>query len=76
METRRKKQTQRQKNLFTSGGSVIVVTNNSFNDSKLFRAYLKGGYPYHLCVTKSAAVADFVYTSESNEGCEKHSTQR
>ena len=25
---------------------------------------------------KSAAVADFVYTSESNESCEKHSTQR
>ena len=22
------------------------------------------------------AVADFVYTSESNESCEKHSTQR
>ena len=38
METRRKKQTQRQrqKNLFTmtSGGFVIVVTNNSFIDSK------------------------------------------
>ena len=46
---------------------------------------LKGGY----CVdcfsqlsfvsevyTKSAAVADFVYTSESNESCEKQSTQR
>ena len=44
---------------------------------------------YHLCVecfsqlsfdsevyTKSAAVAYFVYTSESNESCEKHSTQR
>ena len=26
--------------------------------------------------TKSAAVVDFVYTSESNESCEKHSTQR
>jgi hypothetical protein len=26
--------------------------------------------------TKSAAVADFVYTSESNESCEKHSTER
>ena len=43
-ETRRIKQTQRQKNLFTmiSGGLVIVVTNNSFNDSKIafFRAYL------------------------------------
>ena len=44
---------------------------------------------YHLCVecfsqlsfdsevyTKSAAVADFEYTSESNESCEKHSMQR
>ena len=44
---------------------------------------------HHLCIecfsqlsfdlevyTKSAAVADFVYTSESNESCEKHSTQR
>ena len=40
---------------------------------------------YHLCVeyfsqlsfdsevyTKSATAADFVYTSESNESCEKH----
>ena len=26
--------------------------------------------------TKSAAVSDFVYSSESNESCEKHSTQR
>ena len=36
METGRKKQTQRQKNLFamTSGGFVIVVRNNSFIDSK------------------------------------------
>ena len=44
---------------------------------------------YHLCVeyfsqlsfdsemyTKSAAVTDFVYTSESNESWEKHSMQR
>ena len=36
METKRKKQTQRQKNLtnMTSGGFVMVVTNNSLNDSK------------------------------------------
>ena len=36
METRRKKQTQRQKDLFTmtSGGFVIVVRNNSFIDNK------------------------------------------
>ena len=35
METGRKKQTKRQKNLFTmtSGGFVIVVTNNSLNDT-------------------------------------------
>ena len=26
--------------------------------------------------TKSATAANFVYTSESNESCEKHSTQR
>ena len=44
---------------------------------------------YHLCdecfsqlsfdseiYTKSEAVADFVYTFESNESCEKHSMQR
>ena len=44
---------------------------------------------YHLCVecfsqlsfdsevyTKSATAADFVYTSKSNESCEKHSMQR
>ena len=44
---------------------------------------------YHLCIecfsqlsfdleayTKSATAADFVYASESNESCEKHSTQR
>ena len=36
METQRKKQTQRQKNVFTmiSGGFVIAVRNNSFIDSK------------------------------------------
>ena len=44
---------------------------------------------YHLCFecfsqlsfdsevyTKSAAVTEFVYTSESNESCEKYSKQR
>ena len=36
MKTKRMKQEQRQKNLFTmtSGGFVIVVRNNSFVDSK------------------------------------------
>ena len=55
---------------------------------KKFEFY-KGSLSYHLCVecfsqlpfdsevyTKLAAVVDFVYTSESNESCEKHSTQR
>ena len=49
----------------------------------------KGRLFYHLFVkcfsqlsfdsevyTKSATAADFVHTSESNESCEKHSTQR
>ena len=43
METQRKKQTYRQKNLFTmiSGGFMIPVRNNSLNDSiAFFRAYL------------------------------------
>ena len=36
MKTYRKKQTQRQKNIFTmaSGGFVIAVRNNTFVDSK------------------------------------------
>ena len=55
----------------------------------VFLNLAKGRLSYHLCVecfsqlsfdsevyTKLAAVADFVYTSESNESCEKHSTQR
>ena len=60
------------------------------NDVFLWKhAYTKGRLSYHLCVecfsqlsfvsevyTKSAVVADFVYTSESNESCEKHSTKR
>ena len=44
METRRKKQMQKQKTLFTmtSGGFMIVVGNNSFIDSKChsFEPYL------------------------------------
>ena len=51
--------------------------------------FAKGRLSYHLCVecfsqlsfdsevyTKSATAADFVYTSESNESCEKDSMQR
>ena len=51
--------------------------------------YTKGMLSYHLCVecfsqlsfdsevyTKSATAADFVYISESNESCEKYSTER
>ena len=58
--------------------------------TKLIHTYpLKVSSSYHLCVecfsqlsfdsevyTKLAAVADFVYTSELNESCEKHATQR
>ena len=41
----------------------------------------KGRLSYHLFsfdseVYTKSATADFVYTSESNESCEKHSTQR
>ena len=49
----------------------------------------KGWLSYHLCIecfsqlsfdsevyTKSATAADFVYISESNESCEKHSMQQ
>ena len=57
---------------------------------KLFLFWVtKGRLSYHLCVecfsqlsfdsevyTKSATATDFVYTSESNESCEKHSTER
>ena len=51
--------------------------------------FIKASSFYHLSVecfsrlsfdsevyTKSTTAADFVYTSESNESCEKHSTQR
>ena len=58
--------------------------------TQIFAFVLKEGYPtYHLCVqcfsqlsfdsemyTKSATADDFVYISETNESCEKHSTQR
>ena len=60
-----------------------------FIHQKLKEILIKGRLSYHLCVqcfsqvsfdsevyTKSAAVADFVYTSESNESCEKHLTLR
>ena len=54
-----------------------------------FQKIPKANSSYHLCFecfsqlsfdsevyTKSAPAADFVYSSESNESCEKHSTQR
>ena len=65
---------------------IKCVIKNIFNGSDLM-AVTKVSSSYHLCVecfsqlsfdsevyTKSAA--DFVYTSESNESCEKHSMQR
>jgi len=54
--------------------------------SRNFFEYQKGGYPIifasnvfhnsHLIQKCVYTAADFVYTSESNERCEKHSTQR
>ena len=61
----------------------MIGSTDSFTNS-----VTKVSSSYHLCVecfsqlsfdsemTKSAAVADFVYTSESNESCVKHLTQR
>ena len=59
------------------------------NRNKPWPKYTKGRLSYHLCVecfsqlsfdsevyTKSATAADFVYTSELNESCEKHLTER
>ena len=59
------------------------------NRKLLKKLNLKGGYPIIFAsfvfsqlsfdsemYIKSSAVADFVYTSESNESCEKCSTQR
>ena len=55
----------------------------------LIQPLSKASSSYHLCVkyfsqlsydsemyTKSATASDFVYISESNESCEKYSTQR
>ena len=67
--------------------NTILICTITFDERKIIS--IKVTSSYHLCVecfsqlsfdsemyTKSAAVADFVYTSESNERCEKHSTQR
>jgi hypothetical protein len=53
------------------GGYPIIFESNVFHKSRLIQKCIQNqqGIP-------SAAVADFVYTSESNESCEKHSTQR
>ena len=63
-------------------------TGKSFSEA-LFLVSTKMTSSYHLCVkcfsqlsfdsevyTKSATAADFVYTFESNESCEKHSTEK
>ena len=67
----------------------LWLSDNIKNFSVLSPMHIKVSSSYHLCVkcfsqlsfdsevyTKSAAVSDFVYTSESTESCEKHSTQR
>ena len=66
----------------------IIVKRYFLQKMFSIKDFVKGRLSYHLCIecfsqlsfdsevyTKSAAVADFVYTSESNESCEKHSTQ-
>ena len=71
------------------GAELMQICTPQHHVVSLFHFIVKGRLSYHLCVecfsqlsfdsevyTKSAAVADFVYTSESNESCEKHSTQR
>ena len=68
---------------------VARRTKNSFISQENIDLKSKVTSSYHLCVecfsqlsfdsevyTKSATAADFVYISESNENCEKHSTQR
>ena len=75
--------------MFIMIGSENLKTKLTTPAPKLKKTLDKGRLSYHLCVkyfsqlsfdsevyTKLAAVADFVYTSESNESCEKHSTQR
>ena len=69
-------------NFHTSGAAQGGAHRADLGDTKVTSSY-------HLCVecfsqlsfdsevyTKSATAADFVYTSESNESCEKHSTER
>ena len=64
-----------------------IVTGCYFLNRTLFINKVR--LSHHLCVecfsqlsfdlemyTKSAAASDFVYISETNESCEKHSTQR
>ena len=67
----------------------ITLPSIVLNGKVIKKSTTKGRLSYHLCVecfsqlsfdsevyTKSATAADFVYISESNESCEKHSTQR
>ena len=76
-------QTQKEQKLRIESNSIILT------NAHLSGNHAKGRLSYHLCIecfsqlsfdsevyTKSAVVVDFVYTSESNESCEKHSTKR
>ena len=69
--------------------NLVVLELTHFGVGQTKQDSAKGRLSYHLCFecflqlsfdsevyTKSATAADFVYTSESNESCEKHSTQR
>ena len=67
----------------TTGYFVCLLLSTKKTKVRLYSVTFKGRLSYHLCVecfsqlsfdsevyTKSAAVADFVYSSESNESCE------
>ena len=61
---------------------LLLILFLNLSNSEIFLSVIK--VDINLCFStacsctkvSSAAVADFVYTSESNESCEKHSTQR
>ena len=56
---------------FLKGDYPIIFATNVFHNPHLIQKCIQN--QQH---TKSATAADFVYTSESNESCEKHSMKR
>ena len=75
--------------LMDINSKCFIYYNKIIERTKENQVWTKVSSSYHLCVecfsqlsfdsevyTESATAADFVYTSESNESCEKHSMQR